>query len=340
MHTVTRVYTLSILSLLLMRALTTRSKQVIGVMIGFLIVGFILSRGDSSFMPEKWRSNGLFGDDNYQTEEGTYYEADMAQAPMMDGGEMARKVMDSSLIGTMPSPMPPAGTANIDEVLRDERMIVRNAYQSAVVEDVQESVKALHELADRVSGFVVTSDISGLESNPSATVTMRFPAESFDTVIGFLHENSIRLVSESVNSEDVTEQYVDLEARLKNLEASEAQFLAIMNRATRIEDVLQVQQQLERVRGEIESVTGRMQYLERTSSLSTLTAYLSTEEEDLPVLDPTEKWSPLATVKAAIRELLFIGQGVLDAIIWAIIFLPVWGGALLGYNIWLRHRKK
>ncbi len=318
-----------------MHSFSHRTKKIIAASIGILVLAFAFSRKD---LPRRLGDDDAIDGAVMMQEDGYYYGRGEANESITKDMALTQRVGTPSIAPSPFPPFPSGGNADIEDVLREDRMIVRSAYQSAVVEDVQDSVNELHALAERVNGFIVSSDISGLEHNPHATVSMRFPSESFDTVIMFLHGHAIRIVSESVNAEDVTEQYVDLEARLGNLRASEEQFLAIMERATDIEEVLQVQQQLERVRGEIESVTGRMQYLERTSSLSTLTAYLSVEEEELPVLNPTEKWSPLATVKAAVRELILLGQGALDLVIWAAIFSPIWGAALIGYLFWKRRR--
>ena len=118
--------------------------------------------------------------------------------------------------------------------------------------------------------------------------------------------------SKQVQGQDVTEQYVDLEARLKNLRATEGQFSEIMKKAQKIEEILAVQAQLSQVRGEIESLEGRKKYLDQNVDYSVITLSLSTSEDQLPVIDSADQWKPLGVLKDAVRDLLDLGKGILN----------------------------
>lgn len=152
-----------------------------------------------------------------------------------------------------------------------------------------------------------------------ATVTVRVPEEKFDEALQTLKNEAIKVTSERTSGQDVTEEYTDLQSRLKNLEATEAQLLKIMERAGEIKDVLAVQTELTRTRGQIETTKGRIKFLEGSANLSRITAHFSTEEEGLPIVE--EQWRPLNTIKSALRSLVSFWQGLADKLLFALIFL-------------------
>ncbi|HYE59878.1 MAG TPA: DUF4349 domain-containing protein, partial [Candidatus Kapabacteria bacterium] len=166
---------------------------------------------------------------------------------------------------------------------------------------------------------------------PTAYVTVRIPAKEFDAGVTATKQLG-EVKSEHVSGQDVTAEYVDLEAQIRNLRATEQQFLTIMQRATQIQDVLAVQRELSIVRGQIEQIQGRMKYLSESAEMSTLTINLSTDAASLPVIDQKEAWKPLAVAKDALRSLLNLGKAFVNFLIWFAIYFPLW--ALLGLVVW------
>ena len=239
-------------------------------------------------------------------------------------------------VATMPSPMPPTmpgGNAPLTDVMQDDRYIVRNANVSAVVEDIQAASAGITAKTKELSGFITNSSVYNYDNRPSASLTVRVPVESFDAVLEYLR-TSFRVTAENVSGDDVTEQVVDQEARLVVLKASEARFLEIMEDASEIEDVLNVQQQLERVRSEIDSLTSRLEYLKRSAALSTISISLTTEEEVLPINDPSKQWSPLATFKQAIRNAQDLIQGIADFFILNSLYIVGLGMCYVAYRLY------
>jgi hypothetical protein len=167
---------------------------------------------------------------------------------------------------------------------------------------------------------------------PSGYVTVRIPVADFDASITKVGEFG-EVTSKTIQGQDVTEEFVDLDAQLKNLRATENQFLEIMKKATKIEDILAVQRELSNVRGQIDSIEGRMKYLQQSADLSTLTVYLSTDPSNLPIFDESDTWKPWAQVKEAARSLLELGKGLVNFVIWIVVYIPFW--FLLGLVVWM-----
>lgn len=207
--------------------------------------------------------------------------------------------------------------------INDIRLIIKTGSMALVVKDVRESAKTVSMFAIEKGGFVVSSQVYETGIAPTANITIRIPSEVFDTGVGEIKKLG-DVTSESISGEDVTEEYVDLNAQLKNLRATEEQFLTIMRQAVKIQDILDVQRELSNVRGQIERITGRVKFLEQSAKLSTLTVYLSTDPSQLPTLDTSNKWKPLAVAKDAARYLVEAGKMLGNIIIWLVVFIPLW----------------
>lgn len=244
----------------------------------------------------------------------------------------------TSAPAAVPAPMPAlafpkgapgaAGESFVDRevvsVPGEDRLIVRTASLNLVVADLSETLGQIESLAGRLDGFVVSSSRS---EDRAASISIRVPADSFPQAMSALREMAVRVEQESTQSRDVTEEYVDLEARLRNLEASEKQLLTFMERTEKMEDVVAVFRELSSVRERIETTRGRMQYLERTSAMSLINVSLRPVSSPEPVVKPG--WSAWETVKDAARGLSSLGQGVASAAIWVLVLAPVWLPVLL-----------
>jgi molybdopterin converting factor small subunit len=147
-----------------------------------------------------------------------------------------------------------------------ERMVIKSAYLALVVEDVGASLVQITSLADAFGGYVVNSDIREDQNRLYASVSFRVDSTRFNEALQALRSLAVDIRSESTSGQDVTEEYVDLDAKLRNLEASEAQLLELMKQAGDVSEILDVQRELTDTRGQIEQIKGRMQYLEQSST--------------------------------------------------------------------------
>jgi hypothetical protein len=158
------------------------------------------------------------------------------------------------------------------------------------------------------------------------TITVRVPAESLDEALVRFKDLAVKVERESGGSQDVTEEYTDLGAQLRNLEATEQELLQLLGtvreRTGKAEDILAVYRELTQIRGQIEQLKGRMQYLERTAAMSAVTVELIPDVLAKPIT--VAGWRPSETISRALRALLQTLRLLVDAAIWiALYVLPV-----------------
>ena len=153
----------------------------------------------------------------------------------------------------------------------DGRIIVRTVDTALVVDDVSAALDTAAALARELGGWVVQSNHS---EKHRGYVSFRVPADRADEAIDRLRHLAVEVKSEISTSRDVTDEYVDNQARLKNLEATEKQLLKLMERTGKVSDLLQVQRELTQVQGEMERLKGRIKLLEQTSAFSLINVSL------------------------------------------------------------------
>ncbi len=221
-----------------------------------------------------------------------------------------------------------------------KRIIVEETSMSLVVLKVKETADKIIDLAKANGGFMVSTTISQPEEAPFATVIVRIPADKVKGTIDEYRKLAVKVTSENVMGTDVTDQYVDLEARLKTLEATKSKFEEIMSRATQVQDILMVQRELISLQDQIDALKGRQKYLEQTASLSKITIYLSSDEMALPYA-PSKAFRPAVVFKLAVRSLVNTARGLAEKGIWIIVYgviwVPVLGGVLL-FRRWKKSR--
>ncbi|OGO00954.1 MAG: hypothetical protein A2Y58_02295 [Chloroflexi bacterium RBG_13_51_52] len=155
-----------------------------------------------------------------------------------------------------------------------DRMVIRTAYLTIVVDDVSAALQQINTLAESYGGFVVNSNISEDRNRLYAYISFRVDSARFNDTLQTMRNLAADVKSESTSGQDVTEQYTDLASRLRNLEATETQLLIFMEKATTVEELLAVQKELTNTREYIEVIKGQMQYLEQSSSLASFTVTL------------------------------------------------------------------
>ena len=215
-----------------------------------------------------------------------------------------------------------------------ERKITKNATLELLVTRAEDAAEDMRLIAAQYGGLVETVQLSQVELlppfpyehqvvSPSPTrgyITIRVPAAQFDQAMRAVKAIALDVERESVTAQDVTEQFVDIEARLKNLRAEEVQYQEIMDRASTVEETLNVASRLYDVRGRIESTDAQLKYLSQQVEMSTITAALSVES-NVEVLGI--RWRPLVQAKESVHALLRDLSRYADFLIAFVIRLPI-----------------
>jgi Domain of unknown function (DUF4349) len=213
-----------------------------------------------------------------------------------------------------------------------DRLIIRDGNLDLVVLDTEEALDQITTLAEEMEGWVVTTNIYQVNEAKTGSITIRVPADRFDEAVDRLKAMAVEDRGFSSNAQDVTEEYVDLSARLENLEATAARVRSFLDETRNVEEALAVNQELSRLEGEIESLKGRLQYLSQSAAFSSLTISLTPDVLAQPI--EIGGWRPEGVAREAVEALIAALQGVGDVLIWALIFcLPL--GLLIGIPVLL-----
>lgn len=204
-----------------------------------------------------------------------------------------------------------------------ERLVVSNSYLSLLVDNVVEVQNQIIETAERFRGYMVNSNLNNPQDAPTATVTVRVPSENLQEALTIYRGLAVKVVSENLDGEDVTDQFVDNEARLDTLNKTKAKFEEILAKATQIQDILDVQRELISLQSQIDSIKGQQNYLEKNAQMAKLTIYLSTDELALPYA-PSETWRPEVIFKQAVRSLVSQIRKVGTVFIWFLVYSIIW----------------
>jgi len=207
--------------------------------------------------------------------------------------------------------------------------VVRTGNFTLEVSSLDESLAHLTDAVKSAGGYLSASSRYQDTASPYFVVTYRIPAASFDAVLKRVRSEGT-VLNEQIDSYEVTMQLVDLEARLKNLRASESALDTLMAKAKSVADVLAVQGQLTQVRGDIESFDAQRAALANQVAMTTLSVQLNLPAS--PVTDASKGFNVLTELRAALGNLISVARSLAVVIInLVIVALPIaLGGALLG----------
>lgn len=234
--------------------------------------------------------------------------------------------------------IPPPVSSEYPPSEREKRLVVEESSMSLVVLKVQETAEQIIDRAKQVGGFMVSSSLTHPEEAPFATVVIRVPAERFRETLAYFRTLAAKVSSEKILGTDVTDEYVDIEARLATLERTKAKFELIMDQATTVDQTLKVQREIINLQDQIDALKGRSKYLEQTARVAKITVYLSSDELALPYA-PAKPFRPQIIFKLAVRSLILTLRGVATRLIWIAVYSVIWLPILL-IILFVRRRRR
>lgn len=224
-------------------------------------------------------------------------------------------------------------TQGAETAATQERMVIYNGFVSLETHDVEGTVDRVRTMAENYGGYVAGTTRSNVGNQTVADITIRVPQDKFRTAIKEI-ETYGKILDERTTSEDVTERYIDLKARLKNLQMVEQSLVELLSKATTVDEILKVQQELGSVRGDIDSLQGQINYLERNVEMSVID--VSLREPPIPFTPPGMNWGE--TFEIAIRGLFTVVSGLIILVVSVLPLLVIIG--LPGYYLYRRKRAK
>jgi len=241
-------------------------------------------------------------------------------APEAQGGGAAGDVAPGQ------QPAAPKTGNTTSSTTQAERLVIKNATLSIVVDDTTTTINSITKMAEDMGGFVVSLNTSQTlaSSNKkvqSAKMVVRVPAEKLNEALAQIKKSSAEVLNENISGQDVTSEYTDLKSQLTNLERAEKQLQTFLDQTKNTDETLKVYNQLVSIRQQIETVKGRMKYYEQSAALSAITLTITPNALNTPI--QVAGWRPEGTVKESIETLIKILQNLADFLIrFGIVCMP------------------
>ncbi len=310
--------------------------------------------GRDNASPPALTGEGDFADDATMASIDKALGRDAVGAPLTTKQASANEAVRSSAgsAGSSPAAAPPApnastaggvtgagaapDTSSLGSV--EDRKIVQTASVRLQVKVVRDSFEEVGRIADAAGGFVASSN-SALQGNQElASVTIRVPAKSYQQVLTQVRALGAKVDGETSNASDVSEEYSDLSARIRNLEATETQLLQLLGQAKNVSEVLQVQDRINNVRTQIDQAKGRLALLDKLSDLATITVQMR------PIVVPVKSDGAGVNLGAEVSRawddsLEFLGgiaAGVVSVLVFSWWLVPLAGLTAL---VWQRYQR-
>ena len=211
-----------------------------------------------------------------------------------------------------------------------DRKITKTGDINFETKDIVKTKSAIQKQVKALKGYIESDEISTYDERKSNTLTIRIPSSSFDTLINNVAEQATKIDSREVRLSDVTEEYIDLDKRLKTKKELEVRYIQLLQKATKVEEILKIEEQMGKLREDIESTEGRFRYLNGQVDYSTLNVTFYESNPDYNFWNRigngfSNGWETLLTFVVMLANL------------WAVILLAT--GIIFFIRYWRKKRK-
>ncbi len=275
----------------------------------------------------------------------------VSEAPSFgeEAGEAAadfdRAATDTGAPSALPAAQSPSEIAFQQPQLQ-ERLIIRTGWLTIIAADTEAALQQIGALAETNGGWIVSSEARQRGEAKTGNITVRIPAARFNQTLDEIKALAVEVTDESTSGQDVTEEFVDLNARLSNLEATAERVRGFLDQSRNVEEALAVNQELSRLESDIEVIKGRLQFLSQSAAFSTVNVTVRPDTVARPI--EVGGWRPEGVAKDAIEALVSTLQGLANFLIWVVIYvlpvgllllIPAWLGFRVLRGIWRRLRR-
>jgi hypothetical protein len=241
--------------------------------------------------------------------------------------------ISSDYVKAAPAYAPSPGIENYSESSPEPKIQI-NGNLSLEVQDVSTALEETRVLVIQYGGSITSSD-SGSSLNQYANISVLIPRESFYQLIEAIKNIATKVTNENINSNDVTEEFVDTEAKLNVMKQTENRFISLLSETSNVEEIISVERELMRLRGEIDSLEGRMKYLSKTTNNSILYIYMT---EEVPITG--SGWSFFDSFDNSVRAMVSFSNHIANFLIGLIVFSPILIGASLIVFVGYKYGKR
>lgn len=224
-----------------------------------------------------------------------------------------------------------------------ERKVSKNAQLDISVKSLTKSTEYINKNVEDINGYIVSSSSytpnTGYE-NKWARMSVRIPSDSLDNFLDTITSHANETVRKSVYTQDITEQYVDVKAKIESLESSEQRLTKLLNQTDSVKEIIDIEKELSRLRSEIDSLKSRFNIVQNSVITSLVDIYIEEIPNPISIDDPS--WNTRDIALDAIKALSSFGQFLIQIIIFLFVFTPVWiliAGIIYGTSK-LRQRNK
>ena len=227
-------------------------------------------------------------------------------------------------------------------------MIIKNGDVKLLVEDTDIAIDRATQVIGDMGGYIISSRVwyqpyADGENYKYATITIGVPVDQFERALSRLRGLAVKVLDETASGEDVTNQFVDLQSQVTNLEATRDRIKSFLDQAQTVDEALRINTELANVEAQIEQLKGQMNYLQDRSAYSTVTVNLEPVLPEIPEVTQTptptptpQVWQPGETFKDAKKAVTYAYQGIIDFLIWIfVVFVPIFAPpVLIMWGLW------
>ena len=264
------------------------------------------------------------------------YDESMSSPRMMNSPESA-SLMTKEVSGS------PVNPDNGQSINISDRKISKNAQLEIKVKSLDDSMNFITNKTNSYKGYIVSSSSYAPNTDyetKTANISLRVPSDSLDQFLKEIKTYAKETIHESIFTQDITEEYIDVKAKITNMESSEQRLTKLLDKTESVKEIVEVEKELSRLRGEIDSLKGRFKFIENSVVTSLVHIYMEEIPNPVSISDPS--WNTRDIALDAIKALSSFGQFIISVIVFIFVFTPVWiliAGLIYGTKR-LRNRNK